>query len=56
MLRVGGLLVEAGNFSDLGDLSLSPHRHSARKTPVFLPWAAKNQRPMVPACGRWRVT
>jgi threonine dehydrogenase-like Zn-dependent dehydrogenase len=27
MLRVGGLLVEAGNFSDLGEVPLSPHRH-----------------------------
>jgi threonine dehydrogenase-like Zn-dependent dehydrogenase len=27
MLRVGGLLVEAGNFSDLGEVSISPHRH-----------------------------
>ena len=27
MLRVSGLLVEAGNFSDLGGVSLSPHRH-----------------------------
>ncbi len=27
MLRIGGLLVEAGNFSDLGEVSFSPHRH-----------------------------
>jgi len=26
MLRIGGLLVEAGNFSDLGEVSFSPHR------------------------------
>ena len=31
MLRVGGLLVEAGNFSDLGEISLSPHRHICAK-------------------------
>jgi threonine dehydrogenase-like Zn-dependent dehydrogenase len=31
MLRVGGLLVEAGNFSDLGEISLSPHRHLCAK-------------------------
>src|SRR5260370_26624161 len=27
MLRLGGLLVEAGNFSDMGEISISPHRH-----------------------------
>jgi threonine dehydrogenase-like Zn-dependent dehydrogenase len=31
MLRVSGLLVEAGNFSDLGEISLSPHRHFCAK-------------------------
>ena len=31
MLRVGGMLVEAGNFSDLGEISLSPHRHLCAK-------------------------
>ena len=31
MLRVSGLLVEAGNFSDLGDITLSPHRHLCAK-------------------------
>ena len=31
MLRVSGLLVEAGNFSDLGEVSLSPHRHLCSK-------------------------
>jgi threonine dehydrogenase-like Zn-dependent dehydrogenase len=31
MLRVGGLLVEAGNFSDLGEVSVSPHRHICAK-------------------------
>ena len=31
MLRLGGLLVEAGNFSDLGEISLSPHRHLCAK-------------------------
>jgi len=31
MLRVGGLLVEAGNFSDMGEISLSPHRHLCAK-------------------------
>jgi threonine dehydrogenase-like Zn-dependent dehydrogenase len=30
-LRVGGLLVEAGNFSDLGDVSINPHRHLCSK-------------------------
>jgi threonine dehydrogenase-like Zn-dependent dehydrogenase len=31
MLRVGGLLVEAGNFSDMGEISISPHRHMCAK-------------------------
>lgn len=31
MLRVGGLLVEAGNFSDLGETHISPHRHLCAK-------------------------
>jgi L-iditol 2-dehydrogenase len=31
MLRLGGLLVEAGNFSDLGEISISPHRHLCAK-------------------------
>jgi len=31
MLRVGGLLVEAGNFSDMGEISISPHRHFCAK-------------------------
>ena len=31
MLRVSGLLVEAGNFSDLGEVSFSPHRHLCAK-------------------------
>lgn len=32
MLRPGGLLVEAGNFSDLGDVSINPHRHLCSKS------------------------
>jgi len=31
MLRMGGVLVEAGNFSDLGDVSINPHRHLCTK-------------------------
>ena len=31
MLRVSGLLVEAGNFSDLGEVLLSPHKHLCAK-------------------------
>lgn len=31
LLRVGGLLVEAGNFSDLGETPISPHRHLCAK-------------------------
>jgi len=31
MLRLGGLLVEAGNFSDLGDVAINPHRHLCSK-------------------------
>jgi threonine dehydrogenase-like Zn-dependent dehydrogenase len=36
MLRVGGLLVEAGNFSDLGEVLLSPHRHLCAKNARIL--------------------
>lgn len=32
MLRLGGLLVEAGNFSDLGEVPISPHRHLCSKS------------------------
>jgi threonine dehydrogenase-like Zn-dependent dehydrogenase len=31
MLRVGGLLIEAGNFSDLGEVTISPHKHLCAK-------------------------
>ncbi len=36
MLRIGGLLVEAGNFSDLGEVPLSPHRHLCAKNARIL--------------------
>ena len=36
MLRVGGLLVEAGNFSDLGEVPISPHRHLCAKSARIL--------------------
>ena len=36
MLRLGGLLVEAGNFSDLGEVPLSPHRHICAKNARIL--------------------
>ena len=36
LLRVGGLLVEAGNFSDLGEIPLSPHRHICAKNARIL--------------------
>jgi threonine dehydrogenase-like Zn-dependent dehydrogenase len=35
-LRVGGLLVEAGNFSDLGEVPISPHRHICAKNARIL--------------------
>ena len=31
MLRKGGVYVEAGNFSDTGEIALSPHRHLCAK-------------------------
>jgi threonine dehydrogenase-like Zn-dependent dehydrogenase len=31
LLRLGGMLVEAGNFSDLGEIGISPHRHLCAK-------------------------
>jgi threonine dehydrogenase-like Zn-dependent dehydrogenase len=36
MLRITGLMVEAGNFSDLGEISLSPHRHLCAKNARIL--------------------
>lgn len=36
LLRIGGLLVEAGNFSDLGEVSFSPHRHLCAKNARIL--------------------
>jgi threonine dehydrogenase-like Zn-dependent dehydrogenase len=36
MLRVNGLLIEAGNFSDLGEVALSPHRHICAKNARIL--------------------
>jgi L-iditol 2-dehydrogenase len=36
MLRLGGLLVEAGNFSDLGDVAINPHRHLCAKSARIL--------------------
>jgi threonine dehydrogenase-like Zn-dependent dehydrogenase len=36
MLRVSGLLVEAGNFSDLGEIPLSPHKHVCAKNARIL--------------------
>jgi len=36
MLRVSGLLVEAGNFSDLGEVAISPHRHLCAKNTRIL--------------------
>jgi threonine dehydrogenase-like Zn-dependent dehydrogenase len=31
LLRISGLLIEAGNFSDLGEIKISPHRHLCAK-------------------------
>jgi L-iditol 2-dehydrogenase len=36
MLRISGLMVEAGNFSDLGEISFSPHRHLCAKNARIL--------------------
>lgn len=36
LLHVSGLLVEAGNFSDLGEVSISPHRHLCAKNARIL--------------------
>src|ERR1700677_3041108 len=36
LMRLGGLLVEAGNFSDLGDVAISPHRHICAKSARIL--------------------
>ncbi len=31
MLRKGGIYIEAGNFVDAGDVTISPHRHLCAK-------------------------
>jgi threonine dehydrogenase-like Zn-dependent dehydrogenase len=36
MMRLGGLLVEAGNFSDLGEVPISPFRHLCSKSARIL--------------------
>ena len=36
LLRLGGLLLEAGNFSDLGEATISPHRHLCAKSARIL--------------------
>jgi threonine dehydrogenase-like Zn-dependent dehydrogenase len=36
MLRISGLLLEAGNFSDMGEISISPHRHLCAKNARIL--------------------
>jgi Zn-dependent alcohol dehydrogenase len=36
MLRISGLMVEAGNFSDLGEISFSQHRHLCAKNARIL--------------------
>src|SRR6202522_3026468 len=36
LMRLGGLLVEAGNFSDLGEIPISPHRHICAKSARIL--------------------
>jgi threonine dehydrogenase-like Zn-dependent dehydrogenase len=36
LMRPGGLLVEAGNFSDLGQVAISPHRHICAKNARIL--------------------
>ena len=36
LLRIGGLLIEAGNFSDMGEIPISPHRHLCAKNARIL--------------------
>jgi threonine dehydrogenase-like Zn-dependent dehydrogenase len=36
LMRLGGMLVEAGNFSDLGEVPVSPHRHICAKSARIL--------------------
>jgi threonine dehydrogenase-like Zn-dependent dehydrogenase len=36
LMRLGGMLVEAGNFSDLGEVLISPHRHICAKSARIL--------------------
>jgi len=55
MLRVGGLLVEASNFSDMGEIRINPHRHLCAKN-VRILGVEKSRRLMGRACDRWCVT
>jgi threonine dehydrogenase-like Zn-dependent dehydrogenase len=36
LLRLGGRLIEAGNFSDLGEVAISPHRYLCAKSARIL--------------------
>jgi hypothetical protein len=56
MLRLGGLLVEAGNFSDLGEIGISPHRHLCAKSVRILGVGGEEPPHTGRACVRWRVT
>ena len=48
MLRLGGLLVEAGNFSDLGEIGINPHRHLCSKSVRILGRGRRGTRQLRP--------
>src|SRR2546427_40264 len=57
MLRLGGMLVEAGNFSDLGPVQINPHRHLCSKSVRIIGVGGDDRssigrRPAVPGPGR----
>lgn len=49
LLRLGGLLVEAGNFSDMGDVTINPHRHLCAKNVRILGVGGEEQAAYAPS-------
>ena len=56
MMRLGGLLVEAGNFSDLGEVASARIATSAPRAREFLEWEEKSPPLTGRACGKWLAT
>ena len=59
LLRPGGLLIEAGNFSDGGEVAISPHRHLCSRGIRLMGVAGEEPGAYLPALrqlARWRST